>query len=248
MSRAMTAFGGAEPLGDRVDDAQIGLVRNERGQLLGLDPGPPARLEGHRRHLRGGPAIDRLALLAEEVGRLVDGDGVGQRTRRCPRRSGPRPTSALGPTTAAPAPSPRMMQVVRSLKSIQPENRSAATTSTLRRVAGLHRRRRRAQRVHEARSSPSSRRRRRASRCRAGGPAAARRRAPGVGIVQVATSTRSMSAGLSAARGESVARGRLGHVDDRLAVGGVVPLGDADPAAGSTRRWCRPRARSGRRW
>ena len=49
-----------------------------------------------------------------------------------PHTTGPSPAVSDGPTTAAPAPSPRMMQVLRSAMSSQPENRSDATTSTLR--------------------------------------------------------------------------------------------------------------------
>ena len=49
-----------------------------------------------------------------------------------PQTTGPKPATSDGPTTAAPAPSPRMMQVLRSVMSSQPEKRSAATTRTLR--------------------------------------------------------------------------------------------------------------------
>ena len=61
-----------------VDDAQVGLVRDERGEVARARRRRGGRPRGATgRHRRGGPAVDGLALLAEEAGLLVDGDGVG---------------------------------------------------------------------------------------------------------------------------------------------------------------------------
>ena len=48
MSRATTAFGAPSCLAMRVDDAQVRLVRHERGEVRRVDAGAAAGLEGDR--------------------------------------------------------------------------------------------------------------------------------------------------------------------------------------------------------
>ena len=72
-----------------------------------------------------------------------------------PQATGPTPTdsaSGAGPTTAAPAPSAKMMQVERSSQSIQSDSFSAPITSTCRAVPAAHEVRRDREAVAEARS------------------------------------------------------------------------------------------------
>src|SRR5215470_16108558 len=53
---------GAELARDRLDDAQVGLVRHERGQGGRVHPGPLARGQGDRVQRGGGPPEHRLPL------------------------------------------------------------------------------------------------------------------------------------------------------------------------------------------
>src|SRR6516164_987113 len=57
---------GAELAGDRLDDAQVRLVRHERGQAGRVHPGPLARVQGDRVQRGGGPPEHRLPLLMDE--------------------------------------------------------------------------------------------------------------------------------------------------------------------------------------
>ena len=66
MSRAiLTVSGSLQLLGHLVDDAHVGLVRDERGEVLGRDAGGVQGLLGHLRHFPDRPAEDRLAVLAQ---------------------------------------------------------------------------------------------------------------------------------------------------------------------------------------
>ena len=66
--------GDAELVGEGFDDAQIRLVRNERGEILRADSrqfaGPACQL----RCLCDGPAVDGEALLLQVQGRLFYSD------------------------------------------------------------------------------------------------------------------------------------------------------------------------------
>ena len=132
MSRATIAFGAPSRRAIASMMRRLAWCGTNAASSAGLDAGALAGLERDRRHLRGGPAVDRLALLPEGAGRARRWRRRRTARRRCPTRPGRCPRRRTAPTTAAPAPSARMMQVVRSVKSSQPENRSAPTTSTLR--------------------------------------------------------------------------------------------------------------------
>ena len=65
MSRPMTTvLGQLQLLGELVDDAHVGLVRDEGGEVVGGDAGGLEGLLGDLGHLPDRPAEDRLALLA----------------------------------------------------------------------------------------------------------------------------------------------------------------------------------------
>src|SRR5260370_22499398 len=68
---------GAELARDRLDDAQVRLVRDERGQAGRVHPGPLARGQGDRVQRGGGPPEYRLPLLVDERTTVGDGDLVG---------------------------------------------------------------------------------------------------------------------------------------------------------------------------
>src|ERR1700677_2431326 len=66
--------GDAELTSDRLDDAQVRLVRHERGQLVNLHAGPLAGLPRDRVDRRGRPAEHRLPVLMQERRAVRDGD------------------------------------------------------------------------------------------------------------------------------------------------------------------------------
>src|SRR6478735_6613592 len=61
----LDGFGQLQLLGHLVDDAHVGLVRDERGQILGPDAGGIQGLLGHLGHLPHGPAEHSLAVLTQ---------------------------------------------------------------------------------------------------------------------------------------------------------------------------------------
>ena len=137
--------------------------------------------------------------------------------------------SAVAVTTAAPAPSPKMMQVERSVQSVKSESFSAPMTIALRaapaRIAWST--------VPSAYEKPEQ------AVLRSNAPgavmpslAATRQATLGQRSIeeQVATTTRSMSAAVRPGVGQRLAGGGGGHVGDRLAVGDA-PGDDADPVA-----------------
>ncbi len=143
-----------------------------------------------------------------------------------PHTIGPTPASSDGPTTAAPAPSPRMMHVERSFMSSQPENRSDADDQHVACLAGMDGRARRADRVHEAGAPGADVVRARCvdaeavgqlrCRCRDRLGHRARRDDDEVDVAR-----------RHPARGERLATCCFGHVDDRLVGVGPATLGDA---------------------
>src|SRR4051812_17345476 len=74
----------AQPLHDAVDDAGVGLVRDEGGQLLRPDPGPLAGLQRERRQRGGGPAEDHLSLLLDVRLPALDAQHVALLRGRAP--------------------------------------------------------------------------------------------------------------------------------------------------------------------
>ena len=139
-------------------------------------------------------------------------------------------SSAVAVTTAAPAPSPKMMAVDRSVQSMRSESFSAPITMALReapaRIAWST--------VASAYEKPEQ------AVLRSNAPGALM---PSVGATrvatfgqrsteeQVATTTRSMSAGGQAGAGERLLRGGGGHVGHGLLGGGDPPGRDADAVA-----------------
>ena len=75
----------ADLRGERLDDAQVGLVQDHGGEVLGGEAGPLAGLAGDRRQLGGGPAVDALALLGEPRGRALDPYRVPHLGHRAPQ-------------------------------------------------------------------------------------------------------------------------------------------------------------------
>src|SRR6202035_1567354 len=67
-----------ELAGNGLDDPQVGLMRDERGDLGRVDPRLLAGLERDRRQGAGGPAENRLALLDDERVPVLDVDLVSQ--------------------------------------------------------------------------------------------------------------------------------------------------------------------------
>src|SRR5215475_7542831 len=68
---------GAEPARDRLDDAQLRLVRHERGQASRVYPGPLARGQGDWVQRGGRPPEHRLPLLVDERAAVGNVDLVG---------------------------------------------------------------------------------------------------------------------------------------------------------------------------
>ena len=110
------ALGEAEPLGHRLDDPQVGLVRGEDVDVVGADAGPLHRLDQGLGELRGGPAVDRLAGHGHAVLARRRSRWPCAGRRRCPRRPGRCPARRTAPTTAAPAPSAKITAVARSVE------------------------------------------------------------------------------------------------------------------------------------
>ncbi len=143
----------AQALGDGLDDAQVGLVRHQHVDVGGGEPGqldgplrPPARSwwwpSGRRPGPPGAaPRSPSLIMIALA------------RSPALPQATGPMPTdsaSVAAPTTAAPAPSAKMIAVERSVQSTQSESFSAPITSTCFADPGADHVRGRADRVAEA--------------------------------------------------------------------------------------------------
>src|SRR6266516_3520704 len=90
-------LGRTELAGDGLDDAQVRLVRDESGQLAGIDAGQLARLLGDRVQRRGGPAEHRLPLLHDERVPVLDEDFVGHAAVAAPHHwPDPRPGLRVG--------------------------------------------------------------------------------------------------------------------------------------------------------
>ncbi len=199
---------------DRVDDAQVGLVWDECGELGRLDPGALAGRERDRRHVRGGPAIDALAVLAEGPGPLVDSDGVGLAAVAAPddrpdahvlRRADDRGAGCVGEDDAG-----------RAIGEVHPAGEALGRDDEhVARVARLHGGRRRVERVHETRAPavhverPGRRYAETAGELGGGGR---HRRGHRAGGHQHEIDLGRRHAG----RGERLAARGLGHVEDRL--------------------------------
>ena len=137
------AVGELELLGHGVDDAHVGLVGDERVELVGGHPGSLEGALGDGGHAPDRPPEDGLPLHADvrpvEL-LLVDVDpALGLRddlplgTVGAP--DGGTDAGGVGRlTTAAPAPSPKMNAVPRSSRLVKSESRSTPTTRTLRAV------------------------------------------------------------------------------------------------------------------
>ena len=134
MSRATgMSRGQLELLDHRVDDPHVGLVGDEGVEVVGADAGGVERLLGDLGHAPDRPAEDRLArpcrspASARRPARLARArrtqasrlaDGVALRAVGAPDRRADAGVSD-GPTTAAPAPSPRMNAMPRSVGSVK---------------------------------------------------------------------------------------------------------------------------------
>src|SRR5207248_5310032 len=77
--------GQVEPFGDAFDDAGVGLVRDEGGDLVRAYSGAFARLQGERRERGGGPAEHLLALLLHVRPPALDAYRVAALGSRAPQ-------------------------------------------------------------------------------------------------------------------------------------------------------------------
>ena len=94
------------------------------------DAGGLGRADRDRADRRGRPAEDGLALLDEVAVAALDPDRLERSSRRCPRPPGRCPVRRTAVTTAAPAPSAKMIAVARSSGLVQSVSFSEPTTST----------------------------------------------------------------------------------------------------------------------
>ena len=232
---------GAEPLRDRLDDAQVGLVRDEaRRCRRASTPGPlaaPAARPGAScvvaQRNTAWPSWWRNAVAVGDPMIVCDWSPVAA--------PGDRADAGLvvgaGPTTAAPAPSAKMIAVERSVRSTQSVSFSAPMTSTLLGGARPDRVGRDGQRVAEAGAGGVEVER--AGRGDAEPVRDLRRRRSG----WRSASCRSRRSPVDVGRGDRPAVGQRlgagldGHVDDRLVLGRRTAARRCRPGSGSTRRW-----------
>ena len=135
----------AEPVGGGVDDADVGLVRDEPVDVVGVDAGPFERGGGWSRRRRARPAGTPPGPASSGSARVGDGLGGGRPAAAAGRdleQPGGRAVAAEVPreqagaslavraSTAAPAPSPNRTQVARSSGSMMRVSVSAPTMST----------------------------------------------------------------------------------------------------------------------
>ena len=133
----------AEPLGDLLDDVAVGLVGNDPVELTLVRPAALSACIEYEVKWRtvmaksSGPCIRiwfRFASIRSAfIGSAEPPPGVWSRCARVPsawifEERMPRPSPSEGPSTTAPAPSPKRAAVVRSSGSTERESRSAPST------------------------------------------------------------------------------------------------------------------------
>ena len=198
----------------------------------GGEAGQLDRAQRHRGDRGGGPAEHRLALLVQGAVSRVDPDRLATGRPRCPRPPA-RPrrlASGAGPTTAAPAPSAKMMQVERSSQSIQSESFSAPITRACADGPGPDQVRGDGDAVAKPAHAVL-----RSNAAGAGMPIRCATWAAALGmwssIVQVATMTGSMSPAVQPGVLDRAGAGVGGHVDQQRVLLRDAPALDADPVA-----------------
>ncbi len=227
MSRAMTASRQAEPAHERVDDAQVRLVRDEGCDVGEVDAGAAARLERDRRHLRRWPSGRPPGPPGGRTASSRRWRPSRAARRRNPTRSGP----IAGSSDRADHGGARAVaedDAGRAVVHVQPAGEPLGRDDEdVARLAGADRGRRGAERVDEAGAAGTDVVR--AGRVdaepvgklrRGGGHRFGHRAGRDEDEVDVGRR--------DAAVGQRLAAGGLGHVDDRLVRVGPAPLGDAD--------------------
>src|SRR6516162_1802983 len=223
----------AELARDRLDDAQVRLVRHERGQAGRVHPGPLARGQGDRVQRGGGPPEHRLPLLVDKRAAVGNADLVGQAAVAAPdhrpdpgcgirfgHRADHRGARAVREDNAGGPVSP----VDPLGELLRPDHQHVPCAAGPHRVAG------RAQRVTEAGARRVQVVGTRCQDLEPGGHAGG-----GVGDHDLRGAgghdDQVDVGGGQAARGQRLPTRCHGHVHDRLVRAGQPPAGDADPAA-----------------